>query len=115
MVATAHSALLARIGRYEIVGQLGSGGMGSVYLGRTVGPGGFERLVALKTIHQHLSSSARWVRMFLDEARLSAGIRHPNVVPVFEVGEDAGHRYLVMEYVSGEALNRVLTRIARRH
>jgi serine/threonine-protein kinase len=101
------------LGRYEIVGQLGSGGMGSVFLGRTVGPGGFERLVALKTIHPHLSSHGLWVRMFLDEARLSAGIRHPNVVPVFEVGEDGGRYYLVMEYVSGEALHRLLTRLWR--
>jgi len=69
-----------RAGRYELLDTIASGGMATVHLGRAVGAGGFERLVAIKTMHPHLSSEPDFVGMFLDEARLAARIRHPNVI-----------------------------------
>lgn len=72
--------LPATLGRYEAFGEIASGGVASVYLGRMLGKGGFERTVAIKILHRHLAIDPEFVAMFLDEARLSARIRHPNVV-----------------------------------
>lgn len=98
----------ARVGQYEILCELGRGGMAVLYLARVVGLGGFERLFALKMIHDDLGRDPEFVRMFLDEARLVARIRHPNVVPVYEVGMDQGRYFIAMDYVSGETLGAAL-------
>jgi serine/threonine protein kinase len=98
----------ARVGQYEILCELGRGGMAVLYLARLVGLGGFERLFALKMIHDDLGRDPAFVQMFLDEARLVARIRHPNVVPVYEVGIDRGRYYIAMDYVSGETLGAAL-------
>lgn len=100
-----------KIGRYQVICALGEGGMGSVCLTRVLGPGGFERLVAVKLLHDHLSRREGFVKMFLDEARIAARIRHPNVVPVLEVGDDDGRHFIAMDYVSGETLARALNRL----
>jgi serine/threonine-protein kinase len=66
------------LGRYELLGEIASGGMATVFLARSSGAGGFTRLVAIKRLHPHLEAEEEFVRMFLDEARLAARIRHPN-------------------------------------
>ncbi|MEZ4257370.1 MAG: serine/threonine-protein kinase, partial [Polyangiales bacterium] len=93
--------------RMELLVDLGAGGMGHVSLARMHGLGGFQRVVAVKYLHRHLRADPDFVRMFLDEARIAARIRHPNVVPTLEVGE-ADVLYLVMEYVEGETLSGLL-------
>jgi serine/threonine-protein kinase len=97
-----------RGGRYEIIRVIASGGMAQVCLGRALGAGGFERLVAIKAMHAHLAAEAEFVDMFLDEARLAARIRHPNVVATLDVQQDDQGLFLVMEYVEGPALQAVL-------
>jgi serine/threonine-protein kinase len=82
--------------------------MGTVYLARTGGIGGFQRLVALKVMHEHLAEHEGYVKMFLDEARLAARIHHPNVVPIVDVGDDGGRLYLVMDYVEGTAASKLV-------
>jgi serine/threonine-protein kinase len=101
-----------RIDRYELVGEIASGGMATVYLARLTGVGGFQRFVAIKRLHPHLASEQEFVQMFLDEARLAAGIHHPNVVPILEVGASPLGYYLVMEYIEGDTLARLLARAA---
>jgi serine/threonine-protein kinase len=96
-----------RGGRYETLGVIASGGMASVHLGRALGAGGFERLVAIKTMHPHLAEEPEFVAMFLDEARLAARIRHPNVVGTIDVQEDEPGVFLVMEYVEGPTLTQL--------
>jgi serine/threonine-protein kinase len=98
------------VGRYEIVAPIGAGGMGSVYIGRLVGPAGFERLAAIKVIHPHLAKQPTFINMFMDEARLAARIHHPNVVEIFEVGNDRGIYYMVGELISGQDLHAVVER-----
>ena len=93
-----------RIGRYELLLPIGTGGMATVFLGRMSGVGGFERDVAVKIIHAHLRADEESRSHLLEEARLAAGIRHPNVVPVLEVGDDPFGVYLVMDYVEGDSL-----------
>ncbi|MBN2529672.1 MAG: serine/threonine protein kinase [Deltaproteobacteria bacterium] len=101
------------IGRYEIIYPIAHGGMASVYACRLTGLAGFQRLLAIKIVHPHLSTQKEFVEMFLDEARLSAGIHHPNVGEVFEVGEDDGTYYMVCELILGRDLRSVLRRTAQ--
>ncbi len=103
-----------RIGAYEIVAHLRSGGMATLYLARRTGAAGFARHVAIKVVHAHLAENRAFVRMFLDEAFLSARIHHPNVVHVEELGESEGAYFLVMEYVHGAALSQLLKALALR-
>jgi eukaryotic-like serine/threonine-protein kinase len=103
-----------RVDRYELVGEIASGGMATVYLARLTGVGGFQRFVAMKRLHPHLASEKEFVEMFLDEARIAARIHHPNVVPILEVGASAVGYYLVMEYIEGDTLARLLARAATR-
>ncbi len=96
------------VGRYTLYDALASGGMATVHLGRLVGEGGFSRTVAIKRLHPQFARDAAFVSMFMDEARLAGRIRHPNVVPVVDVVASNGELLLVMEYVHGETLSRVL-------
>jgi serine/threonine protein kinase len=72
------------VGRYELLLELASGGMGSVYLGRQRGAAGFERLVAIKRMHRHLVQDPELTAAFHEEARIASLIRHPNVVTVVD-------------------------------
>jgi serine/threonine protein kinase len=99
-----------RVGRYLLAARLASGGMSSVHLGRLVGPAGFGRTVAIKQLHPHLAEEREFVTMLLDEARLAARVRHPNVVSVGDVVESEGQLLLVMDYVPGVSLAELLRR-----
>lgn len=104
-----------QLGRYEILTQLASGGMASVYVARAQGVAGFERLVAIKVLHPHLAYEQEFISMFLDEARLAARIRHMNVVPTLDVSDSPGDGYfLVMEYIEGNHLGALLGRAAKK-
>jgi len=102
-----------QVGSYDIVTRLRSGGMATLFLGRRQGPAGFRRHVAIKVVHEHLAADPTFVRMFLDEALLSARIQHPNVVHVEELGEADGTYFLVMEYVHGCTLSRLLKQLSK--
>jgi len=105
----ANSLAGRRLGRYEVLARLASGGMAGVYVARAIGVAGFERLVAIKVLHPHLAHEQEFISMFLDEARLAARIRHPNVVPTTDISDtqDAGF-YLVMDYIEGDHLGAIL-------
>ena len=75
---------------------IADGGMATVYLGRAVGVGGFERKVAIKVMHDHIADDPDFVAMFLDEARLAARIHHPNVVGTMDVQKTDDVMFLVM-------------------
>jgi len=87
---------------------LASGGMATVHLGRLIGPAGFSRTVAIKRLHDQFASDPQFVSGLLDEARLTARIRHPNVVPTLDVVATGEQVLLVLEYVQGESLSRLL-------
>ncbi|HEY4159923.1 MAG TPA: serine/threonine-protein kinase [Polyangiaceae bacterium] len=108
------SAGRLRVDRYELLGEIASGGMATVYLARLMGVGGFQRFVAMKRLHPHLQTETEFVEMFLDEARIAARIHHPNVVPILEVGASTVGYYLVMEFIEGDTLARLLARAAMR-
>ncbi|MBE4750838.1 serine/threonine protein kinase [Corallococcus sp. ZKHCc1 1396] len=97
-----------RIGRYEVVKPLGTGGMAQVLVARTRGPEGLGRLVALKRILPHLTAQPEMVQQFLDEARIGLRLSHPNLVHVYDFGEAQGAYYIAMELVNGIDLDRLL-------
>jgi serine/threonine-protein kinase len=103
----------AKVGRYEVIYPLAVGGMASVHVGRLSGMAGFEKLVAIKTIHPHLAVQSEFVKMFLDEARVAARIHHPNVGEILEIGEDDGLLFMVGELIRGQDLRQIFRRAVR--
>ena len=93
--------LLRRVGDYEIMSEIARGGMGIVYRARQISLG---RLVALKMVLHGPFSSDEFVQRFKTEARAAAGLHHPNIVGIYEIGEVDGHRFFSMEYIEGANL-----------
>lgn len=108
MSAAAQPAPVRIVGRYALYEAIAAGGMATVHLGRLRGPVGFARTVAIKRLHPEYARDPEFVSMFLDEARLAARIRHPNVVQTIDVVAEDGELFLVMDYVQGESLSRLL-------
>jgi serine/threonine protein kinase len=104
-----------KLGRYQVLAELASGGMAVVHVASAHGAAGFERLVALKVLHSHLATEEEFIKMFLDEARLAAGIRHPNVVSTIDISDSIETGYfLVMEYVEGDHFGALLSAAHKR-
>ena len=103
------------VGRYALYNAIAAGGMATVHLGRLLGPVGFSRTVAIKRLHAQFAADPEFVSMFLDEARLAARIRHPNVVPTLDVVATGGELFLVMEYVPGESIARLARTLRENH
>jgi serine/threonine-protein kinase len=96
------------IGKYHVFATLGRGGMADVFLSVARGPVGFNKLVVIKRLRAQLAEDPIFRNMFLDEARLAARLSHPNIVNTFEVGEHKNVFFIAMEYLEGQALNKVL-------
>ena len=103
-----------RLGKYEIVRALGSGGMAETYLARLVGEAGVSKLVVIKRVLAHRAADEAFVRAFIDEARLSATLSHANVIQVFDFGRSGDEHFLAMEYVRGIDLADLLRRARER-
>ncbi len=97
-----------QLGRYAIHDSIASGGMARVHLARQLGSAGFARPVAMKILHPNLASDPRFVAMLIDEAHLAARIRHPNVVPILDIVTADREIALVMEFVHGESLDKLI-------
>jgi len=96
------------LGRYELLMRVGTGGMASVWAARLRGTRGFQKMVALKTILPRFSSDPTYERLLLDEARLTAQVRHPNVAQILDLGEDNGVLFLAMEWIEGVSVSELL-------
>ncbi|MGN6128325.1 MAG: protein kinase domain-containing protein, partial [Humibacter sp.] len=92
-------------GRYQVRSRIARGGMATVYLATDLR---LERRVAIKVMHGHLADDAQFKNRFVQEARSAARLAHPNVVSVFDQGQDADMAYLVMEYLPGITLRDLL-------
>ena len=85
--------------------------MATVHIGRLIGPVDFSRTVAIKRLLPHVAKDPMFVSMFMDEARLSASVRHPNVMPTLDIIAAGDELFVVMEYVPGESLSRLVTAV----
>jgi serine/threonine-protein kinase len=104
----------ARLGRYEVLAKLASGGMGEILLARLEGAAGFEKLCVIKRILPHLASEPRFRAMMIVEAQIVSRINHANVCQIHELGEIEGELYMVMEYLEGVTLLELLQRFAKK-
>ena len=99
-------------GKYRILEHLGRGGMAEVYKALSVGAAGFQRSVVIKRILPHLSANRQFVNMFIKEASIAAALSHPNIVQVFDLGEDEGDLFMVLEHVPGLDLGTLVQHLA---
>jgi serine/threonine protein kinase len=100
--------------RYRVIKRLEAGGMAEVYLGEATGVEGFKKRVAIKRVLPHLAQNENFIRMFLDEARLSARLNHANIVSVFDISAREDTYFLIMEFVDGANLKKILDCLQRR-
>jgi len=103
-------------GTYTLLRRVAVGGMAEIYVAKTLGLGGFEKLAALKLVHPHLSADQQFVRMLVDEAKILVLLTHANIAQVFDLGCIDGTYYISMEYVDGvdvQGLERAATRLGR--
>ncbi|MGE5182528.1 MAG: serine/threonine protein kinase [Acidobacteriota bacterium] len=103
----------ARLGRYELLARLATGGMGEIFLARLEGAAGFEKLYVVKRILPHLADDTRFRQMLIAEARIAAKLSHANICQVYELGETDGQLYIVMEYLEGVSLLPLLRRAGK--
>ena len=103
-----------RVGKYEIITRLSVGGMAELFLAYLPGPGGFKKFVALKQILPDVKADDSFVKMFLDEARITAAFNNANIGQVFDLGEEGQELYLAMEFIAGQNLEQVTKRAAKK-
>src|SRR5215472_17030764 len=99
-----------RLGKYQLLRKLATGGMAEVFLAKTDGPMGFEKQLVIKRILPHLAEDPQFIEMFLGEAKLAAQLNHPNLVQLFDFGEAEGSYFIAMEYIDGPTLRLLLAR-----
>ncbi|MBK9371398.1 MAG: protein kinase [Deltaproteobacteria bacterium] len=102
--------LPARFGKYELLERIAAGGMAEVFLARSFGVEGFERRLVIKRILPGLAGSARFVSMFVSEAKISAMLSHPNIVQIYDLGREGEDYYIAMEHIAGRDLTRIWRR-----
>jgi tRNA A-37 threonylcarbamoyl transferase component Bud32 len=103
-----------RFGNYTLIKKLATGGMAEIWLARQRGLAGFQRFIVIKKILSHLSDQKTFRDMFLDEARTSAQLNHPNVVQIYDLGNEQGAYYIAMEFIAGENLAAIAWRGMKR-
>lgn len=101
-------------GKYYLVDRIAVGGMAEIFKAKTYGVGGFENVCVIKRILKHLSENEQFVRMFMDEAKVSALLQHNNVVRVYDFGKQRENYFIAMEYVEGKDVKQILRKLAER-
>jgi serine/threonine-protein kinase len=99
---------LLQLGKYQLVAEIARGGMGIVYLAVAHGPARFSKLLVVKELKPELVDDPTFLEMFLEEARLAARLSHPNIVQTYEIGAEGRRHFIVMDYLEGVTLARVL-------
>jgi serine/threonine protein kinase len=97
-------------GAFRLVNKIAEGGMATVYEAEQLGPEGFTKRIALKVIHPHYAKRTEFLRLFIDEAKLSANLMHGNVVQIYQLGEVEGEYFIAMEFIQGPTLRSVIDR-----
>ncbi|NCG21050.1 MAG: protein kinase [Rhodobacterales bacterium] len=100
--------LPAPFGKYELIKRIATGGMAEVYLARSFGVAGFEKRLVIKRIRPESADDPRFVKMFINEAKIGVHLNHPNVVQVYELGRVGPMYYIAMEHLHGQDLTRLV-------
>lgn len=99
-----------RLGKYQILSRLSVGGMAEIFLATYVDQDGLTRLVTLKRILPDLREREEFVSMFVNEARITAALQHPNIAQVYELGQERDDLFIAMEFIAGQSLSALLRR-----
>lgn len=99
-------------GKYFLVDKIATGGMAEIFKAKTYSHGGFENLVVIKRILQHLGESEEFVEMFIDEAKVSVALQHPNIVRIYDFGKILDNYFIAMECVDGKDVRAVMRKLA---
>jgi serine/threonine-protein kinase len=102
----------SKLGRYELLARIATGGMGEIFLARLAGAAGFEKLCVVKRILPHLADDKRFRAMLISEARIASSMSHANICHVYELDEISHQLYLVMEYLEGVTLLQLLASVS---
>src|SRR3954471_13776632 len=100
-------------GKYVLERELSRGGMARVILATLRGAGGFEKKLVVKQIRDELAFDDEFITRFVEEAKTTVALSHPNIVPVYELGVELGTYYLAMEFVEGLSVTELLGACAR--
>ena len=108
--------MAAVFGKYQLIAQLGEGGMAQVYLAALAGPrgSGFSKLTVIKRLRASYEEDQEFITMLVDEARIAARLNHPNLVQTHEIGDVDGRYFIAMEYLDGQPYHRIQTRVRAR-
>ena len=109
--STTGGAIPETLGRYRLLAKIAKGGMAEVFAARSYGVHGFEKTVALKRILPRFGQDPQFVRMMVDEAKISVLLNHPNIAQILELGEQDGDYFIVMEFVPGQSLSALIKRL----
>lgn len=101
-------------GRFYLVDKVATGGMAEVFKAKSFSHGGFEKLLVIKRILEHLSDNDEFVEMFIDEAKITVSLQHPNIVQIYDFGRISDNYYLSMECVEGKDVKGILRKLAQR-
>ena len=100
-------------GRYYLVDKIAVGGMAEVFKAKSYSDAGFEKLLVIKRILEHLSDNSEFVEMFIDEAKISVELQHSNIVQIYDFGRSGENYYIAMECVEGKDIKGVLRKLAQ--
>ena len=100
-------------GRFYLLDRMATGGMAEIFRAKTFAEGGYENLLVIKRILPHISENEEFIEMFIDEARVCAALKHPNIVNVHDFGQIGAHYFLAMEYIEGSDVRKILRKLAR--
>lgn len=104
---------MERFGKYILLEKLASGGMAEIYLAKSIGAQGVNKFLAVKRILPQFCENPEFKEMFREEAKVSVNLRHSNVVPIFDFGEERQQFYLVMDYVEGRNMRQILNELKK--
>jgi hypothetical protein len=99
-------------GPYTLIDQIAVGGMAEIYLAKTKGVAGFEKVLALKVIHPNYADDDQFIQMLIDEAKISVGLSHTNICQIFDLGQVADTYYISMEFIDGFDLFKIMRRLS---
>ena len=100
-------------GKYELLEPIGAGGMAEIFKARQSGIEGFEKILVIKRILPGFAANRAFIRMLIDEAKLSSVLQHPNIVQIYDLGQVEGQYYIAMEFVHGKDVLRLLSRCVK--
>src|SRR6478736_10517863 len=102
--------VLKKFGRYFLLDQVAQGGMAEIYRARLASADGAGRLIVIKRVIAGYGANAEFLQMFKSEIKVTMGFNHPNIVQLYDFGEEQGQPYIAMEFVDGRNLRQFMTR-----